>query len=136
MDFFEGPLADPGDGIDNDKDGVIDEAGEEIIMSKFVYYNNDFSLIGNPENATHYYNYLAGFWKDGTQFQYGGNAHNTGGHVCDFMFPGDTGPDGFGSGMQPQAPWSEVTVGNTPDDRRMMQSAGPFTLQPGAVNYI
>jgi hypothetical protein len=135
MDFFEGPLADPGDGIDNDRDGNIDESGEQIIMSKFVYYNNDFSIIGNPENATHYYNYLSGFWKDGTPFTYGGNAYG-GGTVCDFMFPGDSDPTGWGTNFQPQPLWSEASVGNTPGDRRMMQSAGPFTLQPGAVNYI
>ncbi len=135
MDFFEGPLADPGDGIDNDRDGTTDEVGEEIIMSKFVYYNNDFSIIGNPENASHYYNYLSGFWKDGSPFTYDNNAY--GGTVkCDFMFPGDSDPTGFGTGGIAQAPWSEETVGNTPFDRRMMQSAGPFTLQPGAVNYI
>ncbi|MBI3509220.1 MAG: T9SS C-terminal target domain-containing protein [Bacteroidetes bacterium] len=135
MDFFEGPLADPGDGIDNNRNGVTDEPGEQIIMSKFVYYNNDFSVIGNPENGTHYYNYLSGFWKDGSPFTYGGNAYG-GSIVCDFMFPGDSDPQGWGTNFQPQPLWSEASVGNTPFDRRMMQSAGPFTLQPGAVNYI
>jgi hypothetical protein len=131
MDFFEGPVADPGDGIDNDRDGILDEPGEQIIMSKFVYYDNDFSIRGNPENATHFYNYLSGFWKDGTPFTYGGNAYG-GTDVCNYMFPGDpsTDPD------HANEPWSEASVNNTPADRRMMQSAGPFTLQPGAVNYI
>lgn len=128
MDFFEGPLADPGDGIDNDRDGTIDEPGELIIMSKFVYYNNDFTIIGNPENATHYYNYLSGFWKDGSPFTFGGNAYG-GSTPCNYMFPGDTDPDN-------PTLWSEASVNNTPFDRRMMQSAGPFTLTPGAVNYI
>lgn len=128
MDFFEGPLADPGDGIDNDLDGVVDEPGELIIMSKFVYYNNDFTIIGNPENATHYYNYLSGFWKDGSPFTFGGNAYG-GSTPCNYMFPGDTDPNN-------PTLWSEESVNNTPFDRRMMQSAGPFTLQPGAVNYI
>ena len=40
VDFFRGPLADANDGIDNDRDGEFDEEGEQIIMSKFVYYNN------------------------------------------------------------------------------------------------
>jgi hypothetical protein len=136
VDFFQGPLADANDGIDNDRDGPVDEAGEQIIMSKFVYYNNDWSVIGNPENATHFYNYLSGFWKDGLPFTYGGDAYNESGPVCDFMFPGNTDPTGWGTNGQPQAPWSEATVGNTPADRRFLQSAGPFTLQPGAVNYI
>ncbi|CAN5769006.1 hypothetical protein BH11BAC7_BH11BAC7_17270 [soil metagenome] len=136
MDFFEGPLADANDGIDNDHDGNTDEPGEQIIMSKFVYYNNDFSIIGNPENATHYYNYLSGFWKDGTPFQYGGNAYQTGGVNCDYMFPGNSDTAGVGTGGIPQVTWSEVTENNSPDDRRMLQSAGAFTLDPGAVNYI
>ena len=58
VDFFRGPLADSNDGIDNDRDGIIDELGEEIIMSKFVYYNNDFTVIGNPQTGQHVYNYF------------------------------------------------------------------------------
>src|SRR5690606_22056092 len=42
----------------------------------------------------------------------------------------------WGTGGVPQAPWTEETSGNAPFDRRFMQSAGPFTLQPGAVNNI
>jgi len=128
VDFFEGPLADPGDGIDNDRDGVTDELGEQIIMSNFVYYNNDFSVIGNPENATHYYNYLSGFWKDGSPFTYGGNAYG-GSTPCKYMFPGLTDPD------HPTL-WTEASVNNTPFDRRMLEDAGEFTLEPGAVNYV
>lgn len=124
MDFFEGPLADSADGIDNDRDGIFDEAGEQIIMSKFVYYENDFSVRGNPENSTHFYNYLSGFWKDGSPFTYGGNAYG-GSTPTDFMFPGTTDTS--------QAPWYDLPP---PGDRRMLQSAGPFTLQPGAINYI
>ena len=45
---FEGPIADDSDHVDNDRDSIVDEPGEQIIMSKFVYYNNDFSNIGNP----------------------------------------------------------------------------------------
>jgi hypothetical protein len=74
MDFFEGPLADANDQLDNNRNGVIDEPGEQIIMSKFVYYNNSGSVQGNPDNATHYYNYLRGLWKDGTPLTYVGNA--------------------------------------------------------------
>ena len=52
------------------------------------------------------------------------------------MFPGSTDPTGWGTGGVPQSAWSEATVGNTPADRRFLQSAGPFTLDPGALNYI
>jgi hypothetical protein len=135
IDFFEGPIADTGDQVDNDRDGMMDEPGEQIIMSKFVYYDNDFSVRGNPENATHYYNYLTGRWKDGTPLTYGGNAYG-GATPCDFMFPGNSDPDGIGCGGNPQVPWDEATSNNTPADRRMVFDAGPFTLEAGAVNYV
>jgi len=129
LDFFKGPLADPGDGIDNNRNGSIDESGEQIIMSNFVYYNNDFSDMGNPEKPTHYYNYLKGSWKDGTPMTYGGSGFH-GSTPCNFMFPGNTDP------KFPGTPWTEVSANNTPGDRRFMQSAGKFTLTPGAVNQI
>ncbi len=134
VDFFQGPLADPNDGIDNDRDGTIDEANEQIIMSKFVYYNNDFTVIGNPSEGTHFYNYLRGIWKDNVPMTYGGDGHGSGQgsttDPCNFMFPG-TSDDAF-AGLE----WTEQTAGNIPADRRFLQSAGPFTLQPGAVNEI
>ncbi|TAH37953.1 MAG: hypothetical protein EYC69_14870 [Bacteroidetes bacterium] len=144
VDFFEGPLADANDGKDNNRNGVVDEPGEQIIMSKFVYYDNDFSLIGNPSNATHYYDYLRGVWKDGTKMVYGGNGHLTpGADTCDFMFPGDTDPTGWGTnGVTGLFPWSENQpdasggAPNQPNDRRFLQSAGAFTLKAGATNFI
>ena len=113
MDFFQGPK---------------DEHGNRLDMTRFVYYQNDFSLIGNPEQATHYYGYLRGFWKDGSQMTYGGNGYG-GTTPTDFMFPGD--PAGCGT-----AGWSEVGENTPVGDRRFLQSAGPFTLQNGAINEI
>lgn len=140
VDFFQGPLADADDNIDNDRDGIVDEEGEQIIMSKFVYYNNDFSVTGNPETGTHIYNYLRGIFKDGTEMEYGGTGHSpsgtTTGITCDFMFPGDSDPDYVGTNGQAVASWTESEVGNDPADRRFLQSAGAFTLEPGAVNTI
>lgn len=109
--FFEGPR---------------DSAGNEIGITKFVYYNNDFSIIGNPVTAEHYYGYLRGLWKDGSPITFGGNGYQTGAPT-DYMFPGD-----------PLSPgdWHERSAGNTPGDRRYLQSVGPFNLKPGAVNYV
>ncbi len=158
LDFFEGPFMDS-DSLDGNADpivqplalnglgfgdGIIDN--ERIGMSKFVYYNNDFSITGNPEDAQDIYNYLRGRWKDGTQMVYGGNGYGTG-TLTNFMFPGDTDPLGVGqmilneetgaySPALPQESWDETSEGNTPADRRFVQSAGPFTLAPGAVNTI
>ena len=142
VDFFQGPLADPNDGVDNDRDSIIDEPGEQSIMSRFVYYNNDFSVVGNPENGQHIYNYLTGKWKDGLDITYGSDGRG-GSTIADFMFPGDSDPNGWGTDGQitsadwddPQG-WTEEIAGNDPADRRFLQSAGPFTLEPGAVNKI
>ena len=103
-------------------------------MSKFVYYNNDFTVTGNPENGTDIYNYLRGIWKDNVPMTFGGDGHGSGQgsttQECNFMFPG-TSDDQF-----PGQEWTEQTAGNIPADRRFLQSAGPFTLLPGAVNEI
>jgi hypothetical protein len=134
VDFFQGPIADVGDGVDNNRDGTVDEEGEQIIMSKFVYYNNDFTVTGNPESGTDIYNYLRGIWKDNVPMTYGGDGHGGGNGTttdeCNFMFPGTS--DAAFTGQE----WTEVTAGNVPADRRFLQSAGPFTLEPGAVNTI
>jgi hypothetical protein len=128
-DFFRGPLADPLDGIDNDQDG-IDETVEAIGMSKFLYYNNNIGGFNpnttNPDIASHYYGFMTGFWKDNTPFTEGGNAY-LGSIPTNFVYNGDP-VTGIG--------WTERTSGNLPGDRRFIQSAGPFTLKPGAVNYI
>jgi hypothetical protein len=144
LDFFEGPVADSADGKDNNRNGIVDEAGEQIIMAKFVYYNNDFSTTGNPNTAGDYYNYLDGYWKDGNRLVYGGTGYdpsNTS-DTCDFMFPGDSDPNHIGTfGHDYGFDWSETFPGpgitpNPPSDRRFLQSAGKFTLKPGAINYI
>jgi hypothetical protein len=131
------------DGIDNDGDNEIDELDEQeqIIMSKFVYYNNDFTVIGNPESGTDIYNYLRGIWKDNVRMQYGGNGYGPSGTTanvdCDYMFPDDSDNKSYwGTGGVVVPVWNENTAGNTPYDRRFIQSAGPFTLEPGGVNYV
>ena len=129
VDFFRGPVADENDGIDNDLDGIIDEVGEQIIMSKFMYFNNDGTVTGNPDLAQDFYNYLQGKWLDNKPMTYGADGRNPSSPLCNYMFPGDTDPS-F------EEEWTEQIAGNVPNDRRFVQSAGPFTLQPGAVNTI
>jgi len=99
-------------------------------MTKFLYFNNSFPGVPlqttDPNNATQYYQYMTGFWKDGTPFTCGGNGY--GGSIkTDFVYPADTYTNG------PCGTWSESS---TPGDRRFMQSSGPFVLEPGAINYI
>ncbi|MBS1635661.1 MAG: hypothetical protein JST26_07035 [Bacteroidetes bacterium] len=136
-DFFQGPLADANDHIDNDLDGITDELGEQIIMSNFTYFNNSFPGVPlqttDPQNATQVRNYMTGFWRDGTPFTCGGNGYG-GSTVTKYVYPDDTYPATLlptcGTG------WTEAAASNVPGDRRFVQSAGPFTLKAGAVNYI
>ncbi len=152
VDFFEGPLADPDDRIDNNRDGRTDEAGEKIIMSNFIYYNNNTDAQnGNPSVPSDFYNYLRSLRRDGIPFKYGGDGVDSRGVIdkpYKFMFSaggvGQSDPRGLGfdSPEAPPFPWSEATPGpppasaNPPSDRRFLQSAGPFTLKPGSVNQI
>ena len=125
--------------------GIIDD--ERFGMRRFVYHNNSSADNGDPNTAPQYYNYLRGIWKNGAKMRYGGDAFSSSdvvGPECDFMFPGDSDPWNWGTGGNiPNGGfntngkfWTEEQCGNAPNDRRFMQSAGPFTLEPGAVNYI
>jgi hypothetical protein len=121
--------------------GIVDD--ERFGMRRFVFHTNKGGGYDqDPKYAPDYYNLLKGIWNDGTRMIYGGKAHaSAGGYgpVCDFMFPGDSDPCNWGTaGQPPNGPtyWTEATANNPPEDRRFMQSAGPFTLEPGAVNYI
>ena len=125
-------------------DGIVDN--ERFGMRRFVYHNNDNSVTGDPRVAYEYYYMLRGFWTDGTRMHYGKNAHpNQGatGPECDFMFPGLTDVCNWGTQGNDPDPlsygtegWTDASAGNAPHDRRFMQSAGPFTLNAGTVNYI
>lgn len=130
--------------------GIVDD--ERFGMRRFVYHNNSSGSTGDPSIAPQYYNYLRAIWKDNTHMKFGGTGHISGQGTtdmdCDFMFPFDSDPCNWGTNGQPPPAgwnqdgkyWSEETgnngAPNPPEDRRFMQSAGPFTLKPGAVNYI
>ncbi len=67
--------------------------------------------------------------KDGVPFTAGGNGY--GGSVSsNYMFPS------LILLMQVLKHGLSVLEGNTPADRRFLESAGPFVLLPGAVNNV
>lgn len=118
---------------------------ERFGMRRFVYYNNSGSgPTSDPSIYSEYYNYIRGFWGDGSRMVYGGTGYPSGSFAnaphADFMFPGDSDPWNWGTkGTAVSFEWREQNTGgspNTPGDRRFVQSAGPFTLKPGAVNDI
>jgi len=90
-------------------------------ISKFLYFNSGLGVNGDPLVTSDYYNYLKGIWKDGSSLTYGNNGL-FGTTPANFMFSGY--PE-LGTG------WSEVSVFNSPNDRRGLMSLGPITLQAG-----
>lgn len=125
-------------------DGIVDN--ERYGMRRFVYHENKHdNIIGDPQIAIDYYNFLRGIWKNNAKMTYGGTGYNPGSTIhCDFMFPGHTDPCNWGTNgkdipgkyASSKYGWTEEEDGNQYGDRRFMQSAGPFTLKKGAINYI
>ncbi len=116
VDYFRGPL---------------DEFGNELGMSSFVYYNN----CGGPDKCdpslpSEYYNYLSGTWKDGSPYVDCGDGYPAAGTTCNtinYVFP--TPP-------RNQNGWSMCTGGVVGNDIRTLQASGPFLLVPGATNEL
>lgn len=113
-------------------DGIIDN--EHWGMEHFSSYGvggGQHVGDGDPASTKDHYNYLRGFWRDNTQFVWGGNGHiSSGGTVpTKHLFPGITDPLWYGTGGVTATPtnWTEF---GAPGDRRGMGSTGPFTFEP------
>lgn len=124
--ILEGPKADP-DGIDNDKDGLIDEDGEMHLMSSFIAHHDGSGPATEPINARMYYNYMKGLWGDGLPFTEGLDGRDGLGAETKFAYPGDPVTRSY---------WSEINadgLGNeNPDGYPYFAvSSGPTTLDPG-----
>ncbi|MBL6659996.1 MAG: T9SS type A sorting domain-containing protein [Crocinitomicaceae bacterium] len=125
-------------------DSIIDN--ERFGMRRFTYYTSTSAPPYNdPSNAAEYYNFMQGNWANGSDMFYGGLGYtgSTGAStvLSDYMFPGLSDPLNWATGgvdMSSAFPdgWFESTNNNPPADRRFVQSAGPFTLKPGAINNI
>lgn len=122
--ILKGPYAEANDDRDNDNDGTIDESCEQNLMNTFNYFNNSFAGVPvaqtDPDNAARYYQYMTGFWRDGTPFTCGGNAY--GGQIpISFVYPGDT----YTTGVCGSSSWDDP---GPPGDRRYILSSGPFNF--------
>jgi hypothetical protein len=114
------------DGIDNNHNQTVDEPGEHFLMDRSTYYFNNIGSIPpamtNPATAQHYYNLMSGYWKDGTAFTQGGNGYG-GSTPAKYVYTGDPSQN---------TGWTETSAGNSPGDRRVIMSSGPFSLPAGA----
>lgn len=124
---LNGPLAESNDTIDNNNNGVIDEAGEKNLMTNFLCFNIDWRIeaIIYYYQFTNIYNAMQSKWYNGAHLTYGGDG--TSGIIpTDFMFDGIPTVNG----------WDEFGNANDPYSQSFIMGSGPFNLNAGQhVNY-
>ena len=119
-------------------DGIEDN--EQLGLSSFVSYVNDsHPIFGQPSQASHYYNYLRGLWKNSQPMVYYYSPFEplpSQQVLCDYMYPGVSDPQNAGTGGFAISGWSESASANPPGDRCAIGSTGPFTFSPGDEQTI
>ncbi|MBK7963913.1 MAG: T9SS type A sorting domain-containing protein [Bacteroidetes bacterium] len=129
--LLQGPTAYSNDGIDNNHDGMIDEANENNGMNSFHYYIGTNNLpISNPSTSDDFYEYLTARWQNGQPVTYGGdgyspNAPGATNIPCHYMFPGN-------SDSNFSTPWT-MDIVSSPTDVRGVGSSGPYHLPAGSM---
>lgn len=104
-----------------------------VPVGNFVYFNNDFSVIGNPTHDTQFNYYMRGRLKNGVHFHNdftGPGSPSTGmgpGPDCNYVFPMDPSNN---------TGWSECATNNNPGDRRFIISSNDFTLNAGSSQKV
>ncbi len=120
---------------DNDDEGAsgygLNPPAQGIIfldkpLSHSKFYLNYFTYPQfDPGNNEGVYLALKGKHLNGSALTFGGNGYDTlSTDYANYMFPGTT--DSAHSGQN----WSEESVGNFPQDRRVLGSTGPYLLAP------
>ncbi len=159
-DYFDGKDNDRDgciDGIRNELTGQCDPEdqtigrNERIIMSGFMYYNNGGTgglpqPTTDPDIGEEFYNLMRSRWKNGSPLieenpSGQGNAANGDGFVASgigtptlFAYPG-LSFDTTGN-FEPSAPLDWWESPQNQADKRGLHCAGPFSLAPGALNFI
>lgn len=104
----------------------LDGSGNELGMTSFMYFNNNTTVTGDPQQDTEYYHYMSAKWRDGTALTLGGNGYDTlSTNYYNYMFDLDAPVN-----------WSECSAANTPFDRRFVMSTGPSTLNQGVPVHL
>lgn len=123
IDFFQGPR---------------NESGVELAMSSFIYYNSaGFGMpTGNtdPDTDLQFYRILQGKFRDGTPLTKGGTGYDPSStEITTYAFPSQPNDPNGWSMCQPGPDYPNGLPAN---DRRTVQSFGPFILQPGSINEM
>lgn len=116
------------DGRDNDRDGTIDEPGEQHGLAAFSCIGKGVSSrYSDPSSGDGFYNCLRGRWANGASLNEGGRGIHSTGSPTTFAFPGDPLTSAY---------WSMINLDGAgtpmvPLDMAFSFSTGPFTMQPG-----
>jgi len=150
--ILKGPRAPVTDEIDNNRNGQIDEAGEDIGLMGHQYYLLSAGSDGLPTNGTNAYNYITGKWKDSSATVYGGTGYTGSTGATNFntslLYPGNSDlAVGWGLGGSASVPitppfaWSEANPGpglppNTPGIRSNIAVMNGFGMPAGETEEI
>ncbi len=98
-----------------------DSVGYKEPLGGLVYFNNDNTVMGNPEVDTQYVHLMTNKWRDGIPFTDVGNARVPG-NVVHYIYPSEPNA---------AAGISERQFANIPADRRFLLNTRKFTMQAG-----
>ncbi|MCB0519041.1 MAG: T9SS type A sorting domain-containing protein [Lewinellaceae bacterium] len=112
--------------------GATGGFGEDLGLSRFIYYNYPFTgnpasplALTDPNTAIEYYHILNGKWKDGTPLTTGGDGYDSVGVETFFAMAGN--PANLDD-------WTMCSENLDSYDPRMVMSSGPFSIGPGEAN--
>lgn len=132
--FLKTAIADA-DGKDNDRDNVIDEAGEMLGAYGVMRLGVDSGVSGQPSALSDYYNYMRSRWKDGNRLTVGGNGRDFSDVPINFIYPGNP-VNGAGWSERNPGPHCGIICYYLPADHQMSISSGPFSITAGDTLVI
>ena len=129
--WLQGPLVPSSGQAWVDPDGAVHPDSTRRKLERFGFWNSNVTANGDPRSGTNdFYNYLRGYWQDGSRWCVGSNGFaDLASFECtgeaNYLYPGDPVRGEF---------WSELNIDNMgqaapPSDRRMLLSSGPFDME-------
>jgi len=116
IDFFQGPIVDsPGDTVKL-PNGMVMPNKKLLKMTAFIYYDNNDSPQGNIQTGQDAWNYMRGYWRDGSPITFGGKGTDPTAPPTKFMFSGDP---------ETNSGWNDSQT----SDRRFMMTTGPYRME-------
>lgn len=126
--LLKAPKAQSFDGVDNDNDSIMDEPGEELLTPRILYFNHSTFTntvspsMTDPTNGAQFYQYMSGYWRDGSPYTCGGQAYG-GSNPIHSVFTGSNSATNDCS-----ASWTEKTSGNPVGNRCLLVCTGPIYI--------